>query len=136
MVYNGPLPQPTLDDAQFWEACRSHQFLLQKCRSCGEVRAFGDPMCSQCQSRDWEAVPASGKGVVWSWTTTYHPFHPYWKDRAPYHHTVVRLEEGPRFTTMLVDCQPEEIYIGMPIEVAFEDVTEEVALPKFRPAAG
>jgi len=33
----------------------------------------------------------------------------------------------------LVECSNEEIYVGMPVEVVFEDVTDEVTLPKFRP---
>lgn len=135
-AYAGPLPQFTLDDQQFWEGCKRHQLLLQKCGACAALRAFGDPMCSRCQSREWEAVPASGRGVVWSWTSTYHPFNPYWKDRVPYHHTVVQLEEGPRLTTLLVDCEPDQIHVGMPVEVAFEDATQDVALPTFRPASG
>lgn len=132
--YTGPVPTPGLDDQAFWEGCRAHEFRLLRCKECSEVRLFGNPMCSKCTTFEAEPFVGSGLGTVWSWTTTYHPFHPRWKDRVPYNLTVVKLEEGPRFTTMVVDCRPEEMRIGMPVEVAWEDATEEVSLPKFRPA--
>jgi uncharacterized OB-fold protein len=36
--------------------------------------------------------------------------------------------------TNLVECRPEEVKIGMPVEVVYEDVTPQVTLAKFRPA--
>jgi len=47
---------------------------------------------------------------------------------------IVELEEGVRLMTNIVDCRPEDLYIGMPVKVVFDDVTEEVTLPKFKPA--
>jgi uncharacterized OB-fold protein len=37
--------------------------------------------------------------------------------------------------TNIVDCDPESVTIGMAVTVTFDDVTEEVTLPKFRPAS-
>jgi hypothetical protein len=34
----------------------------------------------------------------------------------------------------LVGVAPHDIRIGMPVRVVFEDVTDEVTLPKFAPA--
>ena len=45
----------------------------------------------------------------------------------------VELEEGVRMLTNIVDCTPEEVSIGMPVEVAFEDATPEISIPLFRP---
>ena len=46
----------------------------------------------------------------------------------------VELEEGPRLTTNFVDGDLSEVKIGLPVEAAFEDVTDEVSLVQFRPA--
>jgi uncharacterized OB-fold protein len=46
----------------------------------------------------------------------------------------VELDEGVKMLTNLVDCQPEQVRIGMPVEVVYEDVTKDVTLAKFRPA--
>ena len=32
------------------------------------------------------------------------------------------------------DPEPEKLVVGMPLEVTFEDITDIIALPKFRPA--
>ena len=45
---------------------------------------------------------------------------------------IVELEEGPRMMTNIVECNPDSVKIGMAVEVTFEDVTEEVTLPKFK----
>jgi uncharacterized OB-fold protein len=36
--------------------------------------------------------------------------------------------------TNIVGCENKDIHIGMPVEVVFEDINEEITLPKFRPA--
>jgi len=132
--YKLPLPQPNLDDKVFWEGAKRHQLILLRCKQCGTVRYYPRPYCPQCTSPERETVVASGRGEVWSYTTTYHAFGPRWKEAVPYTVVVVKLAEGPRMTSNLVDCPPEEVYIGMPVEVVFDDVTPEVTLPKFRPA--
>jgi uncharacterized OB-fold protein len=45
---------------------------------------------------------------------------------------LIELEEGVRMMSNIVDCAPEQVRIGLPVEVVFEDVTEEITLPKFR----
>jgi uncharacterized OB-fold protein len=47
---------------------------------------------------------------------------------------VVELEEGVRMTTNIIDCATTDVYIDMPVEAAFERVTEEYTLIKFRPS--
>ena len=32
-----------------------------------------------------------------------------------------------------MECEPEEVAIGMQVEVIFDHVTPDIALPKFRP---
>ena len=53
----------------------------------------------------------------------------------PYNVAMVELEEGPRLMTNLIDIDSTQIHCDMPVEVVFEDVTSEITLPKFRPAA-
>jgi uncharacterized OB-fold protein len=55
------------------------------------------------------------------------------KDDIPYNVIQVELEEGPRIISSLVGVQNEEITMGMPVEVIFEDITKEITLPKFQP---
>jgi uncharacterized OB-fold protein len=57
---------------------------------------------------------------------------PGFRDELPYVLAIVELDEGPRIMTNLVECAPDAVQIGMPVEVAFDDVTPEVTLAKFR----
>ena len=125
-----PLPTLTLDTKEFWEGCRHHSLLIQKCHSCGALRHYPRPMCPKCNSMDYEWVKAGGKGKIYSWIVAVHQVHPALK--TPYIIAIVELEEGVRMNTNIVDCQPEELSLGMPVEVVFDDITQEVTLPKFR----
>ena len=48
---------------------------------------------------------------------------------------IVDLQEGPRAMTNIVDCEFDDLQIGMPLEVAFRQISEEYTLPVFKPAA-
>ena len=126
-----PLPVPGPDDRAFWEGCKRHELLVQRCTGCGVVRFWDQPMCPDCHATAGEAVRASGRGTVWSYTTTHHAFNRAWKDELPYTVVVVELDEGPRMTSNLVGGGAE-VRIGARVEVAFDDVSPEVTLPKFR----
>jgi uncharacterized OB-fold protein len=47
----------------------------------------------------------------------------------------VELDEGVRMLTNIVECKPEEVKVGMPVEVTFEDATPEISIPVFKPVA-
>lgn len=79
-------------------------------------------------------VPASGKGTLYSFALMHQVYHPGFASEVPYNIVEVDLEEGLRILSDVVGCANEDLRIGMPIEVTFEDVTEEVTLPRFRPA--
>ena len=132
MTYSKPLPKPTPETQPFWDGCKAHELRIQRCSGCGALRYWGQPMCSRCNSLESEAVKASGRGRIWSYTTTYHGFSRAWKEAVPYTVVVVELDEGPRMTSNLVEADPAEIKVGLPVEVVWDDVTAEVTLPKFR----
>lgn len=129
--YQKPLPFPTQDTKEYWEGCKHHQLLIQRCRNCDAFRFYPRPMCPNCNSMDSEWAEAKGKGKVYSWTVAVQQFHPAFE--VPYIVAIVELEEGVRIITNILECQPAELYVGMPVVVVFEDVTEEITLPKFKP---
>ena len=51
---------------------------------------------------------------------------------TPYSPVIVELEEGVRMVTLAGGREAGRIAPRLPVEVAFEDVTSEVTLPKFR----
>jgi len=130
-----PLPRPYQDTAAYWEAAKAHRFIIQKCRDCGAHQHYPRGVCSHCLSSALDWVDASGDATVYSFSVNYRAPHPGFKDQTPFVLAIVELAEGPRMMTNIVDCDPETVTIGMPVTVAFDDVTEDVTLPKFRPKA-
>ena len=128
-----PLPQIDEQTRPFWEAARRHELVLQRCRECGSYRYPPGENCPECLSDDLEWARVSGRGTVFTWTVFHRVYHPGFVNEVPYAVVAIELEEGPRMTSNLVDCKLEDIKIGMPVEVVFEDASDEISLPKFRP---
>lgn len=91
-----PLPQPTALSKPYWEAAEQGRLVLQRCASCGKVRHYPRLLCDQCYSDAVEWIPASGKGLVHSWTVCHHAFHAAFAAELPYTLVTVDLEEGVR----------------------------------------
>jgi uncharacterized protein len=127
---------PTPETRPFWEAARRHELSLQRCRECDRYIFYPRAACPHCLAGDLEWRRVSGRGTLHTFTVVHRgqkgfPLGP------PYVIAVVELAEGPRLMTNLVGIEPDpaKIRIGLPVEVVFEDVTADVSLPRFRPAA-
>ncbi len=139
MTPTGPLPTPvpevTSETAGFWSATAEGTLLLPRCDHCDSVIWYPREFCPACGSLEVTWIPASGRGTVYSFTIIRRPVPPY-EGAAPFVVAYVELEEGPRVLTNVVDCDVEEVEIGMPVEVVFHDTGEGSALYRFRPARG
>ncbi len=47
---------------------------------------------------------------------------------------IIQLDESPWMIANIVGCPIEDVEVDMQVTVAFDDVTPEVTLVKFRPA--
>ena len=88
-----------------------------------------------CDKPEMVWVKVSGKGEVYTFTIMHQVYHPAWEGEVPYNITWVKLDEGPIIVANITGRKNDEIYIGMRVEAIFDDVTEEVTLPRFRPMA-
>jgi uncharacterized OB-fold protein len=79
-------------------------------------------------------VAARGSGKIYTFTVTYQNQASGFRESLPYVMAWVELDEGVKMLTNVVDCPPEQVKIGMPVEAVFDDVTPAVTLLKFRPA--
>jgi uncharacterized protein len=132
--YAKPLPHLDEENRPWWEAMKRHELYIQKCRDCGDTRYYPRALCTSCLSPRTEWIRAKGQGKVYTFTTTYQNQAAGFRESLPYIMAYVELDEGLKMLTNLVECRPEEVKIGMPVEVVYEDVTPEVTLAKFRPA--
>jgi uncharacterized OB-fold protein len=131
--YQKPLPEINDENRPFWEAAQRHELILHKCLDCAQYRYPPAPICPHCLSMKVEWSKVSGRGRVYTWTIFHQVYHPAFKAEAPYNVAVVKLDEGPQLISTVVDCNNEDLYLDMPVEVIFDEVTEEVTLPRFRP---
>ncbi|MBM2824967.1 MAG: hypothetical protein HW402_631 [Dehalococcoidales bacterium] len=131
---NAHLPLPVIDpdNAEFWQACKRHELVLPRCPHCKTYRYPPSPMCHVCNSMDVEWVKSAGKGKIYSYVITVQPVHPGFVGKVPFATVLVQLQEGVFMISNIVNSDPYEIRIDMPVEVVFEDVTEEITLPKFK----
>ena len=128
------LPHIDEESRPWWEAVKRHELYIQKCRDCGALRYHPRALCPQCLSSSTQWLRCSGKGRVYTFTVTHQNQAAGFRDSLPYVMAYVELAEGVKMLTNLVDYKLEEVKIGMPVEVVYEDVTPEVTLVKFRPA--
>lgn len=129
-----PLPRPSEDSAPFWEAAFRGELRMQRCGPCGHLRFPPSLLCPRCLSDAAEWVALSGRGRIYSWVVVHQSQHPAFNPDAPYNVVIVELDEGPRLHGNLIGTPPDEIRIGMAVEVVFEDATPAVTLAKFKPA--
>ncbi len=131
-----PRPTPTPLSQAFWDATARGEFLIQRCRRCETAVFYPRYNCTACGSPELDSAPAAGTGSVYTFTIARRPTHPAFADRVPYVIAVVELDEGPHVTTNIVGCAPEDVRIGMPVEVTYEEPADGIALPLFRPTGG
>jgi uncharacterized OB-fold protein len=132
--YEKPLPEFRPETKPYWEACKRHEFVLPRSRATNEFFFYPRAISpGEDMSEDIEWIRASGKAKVWTYAIHHMGPTKAYKGEPPYVVALVETEEGVKMMTNVVDCDPKDVHIGMDVEVVFDDVTPEVALPKFRP---
>jgi uncharacterized OB-fold protein len=124
---------PPEESEAFFEAAREGRLLIQRCTSCGEHQFYPRKACTHCGEGSVEWMEASGRGTVHTYTVI-HRGIAGWLEDGPYVAAVIDLDEGVRMTTNIVDAPPEEVAVGIAVQVTFVDEGKYV-LPRFRPAS-
>ncbi len=127
------IPQPTPETQHFWDGAKNGELLLQQCSSCDHTYFPPRPFCPKCGARDVQVIKASGKGRLYSYIINHLPAPGM---KPPFAVAVVELEEGPRMMSNILECEPtpEALQLDMPLEVTFEKLSDDIALPQFKPA--
>ena len=131
--YQKPVPIPDEASQPFFDGAREQRLMIQRCTTCGAVMWPVKSRCDNCLSPTVTWVQASGKATLYSFVLMHQLYHPGFASEVPYNIAQVDLEEGLRILTNIVDCPNADLHIGMPLEVTFEAITDEVTLPKFKP---
>ena len=132
--WNKPLPTVAGETKAFWDSCRRGQLVIQYCDGCDEYQWYPRGICADCWGESVRWVQSSGRGTVWTYTVTYQNRTPGFAEMVPYVLALVELEEGVRMFTNIIDCNPRDVHIGMPVEVTFQTATPQLTIPYFKPA--
>jgi uncharacterized protein len=132
------LPKLHEHNRAFWTGGGDGQLMIARCTQCALWVNPPAPDCPDCGGA-LVAQPVSGLGTVFTYTINYQPFNP--AVPVPYVIAIVQLDEQPdlRIASNIVDCEPDAVYVGLPVEVRFErhDVdNDSVFVPVFAPLAG
>ncbi len=128
------LPAPDAESLPYWDAARDGRLLIKRCADCGAAHFYPRPFCPVCWSSAVHWEEASGRAVLYTWSVVHQNDLPPFGERVPYVAAVVDLAEGPRMMTNVVDCDPETLTVGMPLQAAYRDIGESVTVPVFVPA--
>ena len=109
-----------------------------RCNECSTT-VFGPAVfCQSCTSTDLEAVDLGAKGTLFSYTIVRIP-PAGWPGEVPYVLGQVELPQGPQVLAEVVDCEHDDLKIGIAVELTLQAVPAEngeadKAVYKWRPA--
>ncbi len=127
-----PLPRPTQHSKPYWDRCQAGELAAPRCDGCGNLFFPPRAGCPRCLNPDVTYEVSSGKGIVYSFTRIDRAPGPEFE--TPYVVAIVEVEEGWHLGTHIIGCDPEEVDIGMAVEVDFRKMSDEITLPFFRPS--
>lgn len=128
-----PLPAVDASNRPFWTGGAQGKLMIARCAGCRTYVHPPLPFCPACEARDVTPEAVSGNGTVFSYTVNHKAWLPDLP--VPYVLALVELDEqaGLRLPTNIVGCDPDDVHIGMRVEVQFEAV-EDLSVPLFGPA--
>ena len=126
----GPVPHASSHlSVPFWQGCQSGELRYQRCGDCGLANFPPTEHCRQCLSPDVSWQRSGGSGEIYSWTVVHRPVTAEFA--PPYAPAIVTLDEGYQMLTNIVGVHPDELKIGMRVQVQFHAVDADVTLPYF-----
>jgi uncharacterized OB-fold protein len=141
-----PVPAVNAETNGWWAAAAEHRLVVQRCTTCATVRHPPGPVCPACRATSSEWADLPGTGTVFTYTVVRQAFIGALADRLPYVVVAVELDGvgpaaapggagGARLVSNLIDIDPADVAIGLPVEVVWEDMGPQLALPRFRPVS-
>ena len=129
------LPRVTAANEHFWRGGEHGELRFLRCGACRTYVHPPAPICGECRGKDLAVEAVSGRATVHTFTLNHQPWVP--SPDHPYAIAIVEVEEqeGLRLMTNVVHCDPEEVHIGMPVQVLFEQ-HDDVWIPLFEPRGG
>lgn len=122
-----PLPVKTPTSAPFWDALAQHRIVIQYSPSTQDYVFYPRVLAPRTLADDLQWREISGMGTLYSFTVARRPVGPHFADAVPQLLAVVEWDEGPRFSTEIVDVAPDELSVGMRVRPVFCDYPDAFA---------
>ena len=87
-----------------------------RCRSCGALHFPSRQVCNACGAAESELHRFQGAGTLWSFSELYQLQRGHPKD-VPQLVGLIRLDEGPMILAQITDAEPEQLSIGMRVQM-------------------
>ena len=114
--------------ARFWrEIPQRYSLLGNRCGSCKITFFPPRESCPNCRRKsigNMLDLKLCGKGEVVAYTII-HVAPEDFEEQVPYPIAVIELEEGPRVTAQIVDCDIDDVKIGMKVQSTFRRIQED-----------
>jgi uncharacterized protein len=123
-------PVVSLDTEFFWAGTAAGELRIWRCGQCGLLRHPPGPACPRCGATSPGYQVAAGTGEVFSYVVHHHP--PVPGRHLPIVVALVELPEGVRMVGELLDVDPGQVRIGLPVQVTFVRVDDDLTLPAWR----
>lgn len=119
-------PAPNAETEAFWKAAENGKLLIGRCKATGKAFYYPRAISPFTLTDEVELIEASGRGTIYSFS---------YLARAPEPFAIayVVLEEGPMMLTNIVDCDSDDIEIGMPVRLTFKPSSGGPPIPMFTP---
>jgi hypothetical protein len=117
----------------FWDAAKAGRLVVQRCAQCAYYNHPPKAACDNCQSTDLGFEAVAGKGAVWTYTVMHQKSVAGFEEAVPYLTALVELDEQPMLLMVsnLPGLTPEDVQIGMRVQVTFEALEDGNLLPQF-----
>ena len=129
-----PMPVKTPVSAPFWDALAEHKIRIQYSPSNDQWVFYPRIVAPFTFADDLEWREISGSGVIYTFTIAERPVAPAFADDVPQVLAIVQWDEGPRFSTEIVNCDPYSLEVGMRVKPVFCDYPERnVTMLRYEP---
>lgn len=135
MSLTKPMPIPTPTAKPFWDGLAEHTIRIQYSPSSNRYVFYPRVLAPGTLADDLEWREISGVASLYTYTVAYRPVAPHFAGDVPQILAVVEWDEGPRFSTEIVNARPDEVSVGMRLKPVFFDYPDDgVTMLRYEPA--
>ncbi len=133
--FTRPMPIPTPTAKPFWDGLAEHRIRIQYSPSSDRYVFYPRVLAPGTLADDLHWREISGAASLHTFTVAYRPVAPHFAGDVPQILAVVQWDEGPRFSTEIVNADPADVHVGMRLRPVFFDYPEDgVTMLRYEPA--